>query len=44
VEFIQNEFSLFTYKQFKVSYTDLKVNACRLLFLYKNIQDTHFYL
>lgn len=44
VEFIQNEFTLFTYKRFKVSYTDLKVNACRLLFLYKNIKDMHFYL
>ena len=44
IEFIKNEFTYFSFNKFKASYSDLKINAWRLLFLYNNIKDTNLYL
>lgn len=44
IEFIKNEFTYFSFNKFKASYSDLKINACRLLFLYNNLKDTNLYL
>jgi hypothetical protein len=44
IEFIKNEFTYFSFNKFKASYSDLKINACRLLFLYNNIKETNMYL
>jgi hypothetical protein len=44
IEFIKNEFTSFEYKRFKASYSDLKINSCRLIYLYNNIENTLIFL
>lgn len=41
IKFITNEFhETFSFNNFKISFVELKINACRLLWHYRNIRKT----